>query len=214
MTRPLDECLAAAAVATSGPWTAEGSAVTCKDGAYICVDSIRRDAAFIACAHDLAHHARELQSKVAVVERELGTRMYELLKMGQERDELRTKLGMQTAESDAMYECIQELRAEVARLKGIEPELPPRPTPLSDPDNQHKELPRYAIRWNGPTKPMATPMSHGYWTPFHMAYAEVARLTLREDQRVVSVDLLASLDTGANKRVSRAIDTIINRSPT
>lgn len=128
MTRPLDELLTAAAANTQEPLYADRDPFS--QGAYRWrhVDRMTREGlhskAAIAdeLAHrdmlidELAHHARELRERVAVLERELGGRMYELLKMGQERDELRTKLDMQTAESDAMYECIQELRAEVARL--------------------------------------------------------------------------------------------------
>lgn len=33
-------------------------------------------------------------------------------------------------------------------------------------------LPRYGIKWNGATKPLATEMIDGYWTPWHMAARE------------------------------------------
>lgn len=54
------------------------------------------------------------------------------------------------------------LESENTRLAGIQPELPPYP-PEGD------GLPRYGIRWNGPTSPLAVPMSDGYWTPWHLA---------------------------------------------
>ncbi len=52
--------------------------------------------------------------------------------------------------------------AEIKRLKGLQPEAPPRP-PEGD------GLPRYGLRWNGPQQPLATPMDDGYWTPWHLA---------------------------------------------
>lgn len=54
------------------------------------------------------------------------------------------------------------LRAEVERLKGLRPEMPPYP-PEGD------GLPRYGLRWNGPGNPLAVPMDDGYWTPWHLA---------------------------------------------
>lgn len=58
---------------------------------------------------------------------------------------------------------------EVERLRGITPELPDRP-----PDGCG--MPRYGIRWNGPTEPMAVSMEDGYWTPWHLANREIERL--------------------------------------
>ena len=55
-----------------------------------------------------------------------------------------------------------EARAEVERLRGILPELPPRA-----PDGHG--LPRYGLRWNGPSDPASVPMADGYWTPWHLA---------------------------------------------
>lgn len=58
--------------------------------------------------------------------------------------------------------------AEVKRLRGLTPEFPPRP-----PDGEG--LPRYGLRWNGPTKPLAVPLADGYWTPWHLADAAYRR---------------------------------------
>lgn len=55
-----------------------------------------------------------------------------------------------------------QLQAEVQQLKGLKPALPPRP-PEGD------GLPRYGLRWNGPTQPLAVQMDDGYWTPWHLA---------------------------------------------
>jgi hypothetical protein len=56
------------------------------------------------------------------------------------------------------------LQAEVDRLRGLLPEMPPRP-PYGG------GLPRYGLRWNGPQRPLAVPMNDGYWTPWHLAFA-------------------------------------------
>ena len=64
---------------------------------------------------------------------------------------------------------IARLRAEVEALRGITPELPPRP-----PDGEG--LPRYGLRHNGQSMPMSVPMADGYWTPYHLAIAEVEAL--------------------------------------
>ncbi|EJM94710.1 DHHA1 domain-containing protein [Pseudomonas sp. GM67] len=54
------------------------------------------------------------------------------------------------------------LQAEISALRGLTPGLPPRP-----PEGQG--LPRYGLRWNGPSQPLAVPMEDGYWTPWHLA---------------------------------------------
>jgi hypothetical protein len=101
-----------------------------------------------------------------------------------ERDAARAAQATSDRRISVMIECaraqrdhVDELRAEVARLKGIYPD---RPAIYSAGD-----LPRYGIRWNGPTQPIATPMYDGYWTPHHLAEqareSAEARLTaLRE----------------------------------
>jgi hypothetical protein len=58
--------------------------------------------------------------------------------------------------------AVLELIAEIERLKGLQPDFPPRP-----PDGEG--LPRFGLRWNGPQQPLATPMEDGYWTPWHLA---------------------------------------------
>ena len=66
-------------------------------------------------------------------------------------------------------EAMRALRAEVERLRGIQPELPPMPP-------EGVGLPRYGLRWNGPDKPLAVPMADGYWTPCHLAVAQADAL--------------------------------------
>lgn len=57
---------------------------------------------------------------------------------------------------------ILALLAEIDQLEGLAPCPPPRP-PEGD------GLPRYGIRWNGPTSPVSVPREDGYWTPWHLA---------------------------------------------
>jgi hypothetical protein len=64
-------------------------------------------------------------------------------------------------------EYVVGLEREVERLRGIQPELPPRPP-------EGGGLPRYGLRWNGLEQPVAVPMDDGYWTPFHLAAAAAA----------------------------------------
>lgn len=69
---------------------------------------------------------------------------------------------------------IEALEAENAALRGIKPEFPPRP-PIG------LGMPRYGIRHNGPTEPLAVPMDDGYWTPWHLADAEITDWMLVAD---------------------------------
>ena len=62
--------------------------------------------------------------------------------------------------------------AQVAELRGLVPELPPFPP-------AGVGLPRYGLRWNGPTQPLSVPMPDGYWTPWHLA-ARVREALQRE----------------------------------
>jgi hypothetical protein len=54
------------------------------------------------------------------------------------------------------------LIAENERLNGLQPSLPPRPP-------EGYGLPRFGLRWNGPSNPLAVAMDDGYWTPWHLA---------------------------------------------
>ena len=83
-----------------------------------------------------------------------------------------------------------EARAEVERLRGITPELPPRP-----PDGAG--LPRYGLRWNGPTEPVAVPMLDGYWTPWHLADAETQRFEIERKHTGRALDEAIALQRAA-----------------
>lgn len=65
--------------------------------------------------------------------------------------------------------AVQDLADEVERLRGATPGLPLEHDPGSP-------LPRYGLRWNGPDNPATLPMDDGYWTPWHLAQAEIDRL--------------------------------------
>ena len=97
--------------------------------------------------------------------------------------------------TDALSEVVsreyaQQLWAEIERLKGIRPELPPR-----EPDGEG--LPRYGLRWNGPTEPLAVPMADGYWTPWHLA-ARVGE-DARSDSTRESLQTQLETSTGAER---------------
>lgn len=66
------------------------------------------------------------------------------------------------AERDQLYAELRRVQAENQRLRGLQPEFPPRPPEGSG-------LPRYGLRWNGPQLPLSVPMDDGYWTPWHLA---------------------------------------------
>ena len=70
--------------------------------------------------------------------------------------------GIANAAIAEAAERLEELAAQVEHLKGIKPELPPRPP-------QGDGLPRYGIKWNGEYSPITTPIDDGYWTPYHLA---------------------------------------------
>lgn len=69
---------------------------------------------------------------------------------------------------------LDDLARDYVRVKGIEPEIPPRP-------GSGEGLPRYGIRWNGPMQPIAAPMDDGYWTPWHLAELATATEAMRKN---------------------------------
>lgn len=76
------------------------------------------------------------------------------------------------ADLPGLLDDYDALHAEAKALRGLTPELPPRPP-------EGAGLPRYGLRWNGPAQPLSVPMDDGYWTPWHLAEAlraENARL--------------------------------------
>lgn len=77
---------------------------------------------------------------------------------------------------DGCMVLYEDAQRAIAELRGLVPELPPRP-PEGD------GMPRYGLRWNGPRQPVSVPMADGYWTPWHLAEAECERLTGRMEPR-------------------------------
>lgn len=81
--------------------------------------------------------------------------------------------GMVAAERDAT----------IAELRGLTPELPPRPP-------EGEGMPRYGLRWNGPQQPVAVPMADGYWTPWHLAETECDTLRQQLAERDATIERL------------------------
>lgn len=73
---------------------------------------------------------------------------------------------------------------EAAAGEWLRPELPPVPTECDR--LEASTLPRYGLRWNGPTRPLSVPMVDGYWTPWHLAAAELA--AMRERWAIAEAD--------------------------
>jgi hypothetical protein len=88
--------------------------------------------------------------------------------------------------SDSYYIGINNVRSNPM------PVLPPYPP-------EGKGIPRYGLQWNGPTNPLSVPMDDGYWTPWHLASAEVERLQAR----------VAELESGA---VGTDVSSVVNSS--
>lgn len=44
------------------------------------------------------------------------------------------------------------------------------------------DLPRYGLQWNGPERPVATPMPDGFWTPYHVAADHIEALERENTQ--------------------------------
>jgi hypothetical protein len=150
---------------------------------------------------DRCETLRDLADKAAWVQGDAQRRM---IKAQQERDEARAALEKEKAAHrlereahdrrfDRETKCMKErdeARAEIERLRGTTPELPPRP-----PDGSG--LPRYGLRWNGPTEPVAVPMLDGYWTPWHLADAETQRFEIERKHTGRALDEAVALQKAA-----------------
>lgn len=91
-----------------------------------------------------------------------------------QRDEARAARDHFKEQLRERAEALLDARAEVERLRGLVPDLPPRPS-------EGAGLIRYGIRHNGPTQPLAVPMIDGHWTPWNLA--DAALRTVAERQR-------------------------------
>lgn len=122
---------------------------------------------------------KELADRVVATIRGTGDEL-ETLQAG--RDERMAECPELLVQIEQQSREIERLKLELQALQGIQPELPPKP-PEDD------GLPRYGLGWNGPGNPLAVPMDDGYWTPWHLADAEIKALqALREsDQRPLDI---------------------------
>lgn len=77
-------------------------------------------------------------------------------------------------ENSGLHAEVARLRVEVESLRGIKPELPPRPSIAESLPGEMPPLKRYGLRWNSSTEPLAVPMLDGYWTPYHLAAEALA----------------------------------------
>ncbi|SFA47889.1 hypothetical protein [Metapseudomonas otitidis] len=95
-------------------------------------------------------------------------------------------VALQT-ERDQLYAELRRVQAENQRLRGLQPEFPPRPPEGSG-------LPRYGLRWNGPQLPLSVPMDDGYWTPWHLAAQLHAELEAINGQQAVATPPTSSAE--------------------
>ncbi len=145
--------------------------------------------------------------------------------IGRARTELWINEKLECAdERDAV---IRDLVAEVERLREIEPKSGPSLSHSNDASRQHPTLPRYKMRWNGSDLPMPESMGDGYWTPFHLALAEVERLealtfritTERNNfesrlRELASAEPVAWIDAFGNVEAKHAIASMCGHVPT
>lgn len=101
-----------------------------------------------------------------------------VMAMTSERLHSKADIAQELAHRD---QVIEQLLAENEKLRGITPEIGSRPPHWNGPEMQRAGMPRYGIRWNGPSQPLAVPMDDGYWTPWHMADAAAGSLQARID---------------------------------
>ncbi len=79
------------------------------------------------------------------------------------------------------------------------------------------ELVRYGIRWNGPREPIAdSTLPGGYWTPWHIAQAEISRLTAalqsaRGDAKTAVRSLLVA--GSVCEAICQRIDSALSTAP-
>jgi hypothetical protein len=118
--------------------------------------------------------------------------------------------ALETARANRMSDLLAAAEQEVERLRGIQPELPPRP-PAGE------GLPRYGLRWNGPTQPVVVPMDDGYWTPFHLAahlLDDLAALERNFDATISAQDeVLTNKYNEALRRESRLRELLGREKP-
>jgi hypothetical protein len=106
--------------------------------------------------------------------------------------------------------AVHDAATEIERLRGIKPELPPRP-----PDDGDQVLPRYGIRWNDKGEPLSVPMVDGYWTPWHLADRHAHEMSEIEKLRLAvscAEDLLESAQPADHLEAATDEDWYAQRS--
>jgi len=65
---------------------------------------------------------------------------------------------------------------------------------------EDEELVRYGLRWQGHDHAIVEPMDDGYWTPWHIASATIARLEAElAEVRQLNADLTQKLEVAGNE---------------
>ena len=64
-----------------------------------------------------------------------------------------------------------------------------------------RDIVRYGLKWNGPKDWICTPMDDGYWTPWHIAAADIARLRTRLASAEAERERLREKVLAAHRRV-------------
>lgn len=113
--------------------------------------------------------------------------------------------GLASMQVTYLRERLDEAEAERDQLRGIRPELPPRP-----PEGTWGM--RYGIRWNGPSVPLAVPMEDGYWTPWHIANEALEQMQEKLIQRARTSQFHKSNHLAAEALLTQAQEKLRNRA--
>ena len=111
--------------------------------------------------------------------------------------------AMETARANRLSDLLAASEQEVVRLRGLQPELPPRV-----PDGEG--VPRYGLRWNGPEQPVAVPVDDGYWTPFHLVEHLRDYFKIEFQRRKALVDLLVRVFGWSDTSYAHAVMHVEN----
>lgn len=85
----------------------------------------------------------------------------------------------------------QAENAGATPVEGPQPEsAPPSSSSSSVSLSERETLPRYGIEWVSPTMPISVPRENGYWTPWHLASAALARLQSEREMDALIIQRL------------------------
>lgn len=159
--------------------------------------------------------ARCLSAALAQANRERDEAQAEVAMLKDECASISAEFGLpptirpSEGEIRRMLDGWKEARAEVERLRGLVPELPPRA-----PDGGG--LPRYGLYWRGPTDPLSVPMESGYWTPWHLAKEALRLVVERQRQAMIAAindDSYANYDGAEVVRILKAVPRVTEGEP-